>query len=348
MIGLQYLHKLQIHEACTNWCEAVKIMVETVKEGDNRYSFKHPVTRETHYYNTLQEKIDKVSELLLEQYDLSETNREVAEILRKDEINHVFADFEKMVGGNWDFIKKEAERCDLNRKKTWLYGVVYYTLEKPFEELYNKMRTSMQHATFKKLNVRTCPYCNRQYTFTLTPQKIGDPFTSPEFDHFFPKSLYPTLAVCFYNLVPSCHCCNHGKGQKLLHINPYVDAFDGYFFVCDKDKHVLDKNHLRNVRSDDIHICYRGTNDEEEDVATLGLNQLYTMHGDYVEEMINKANAYNLAVNQDLVDCFQGIYHTAGEIYDFVWGRYLDDAELEKRPLSKLTKDILEQLEISR
>lgn len=348
MIGLQHLHKQQIPEACTKWCEAAKTMIETVMEGNNRYSFKHPVTKKPHYYNTLQEKIDKVSKLLLGQYDLSETNREVAEILREDEMNHVFAAFEKLVGGDWDYVKQEAARCDLNRKKTWLYGIVYDAMEKPFEELYNKMRDSMRYATFKKLNVRTCPYCNRQYTFTLTPNKKGDPFTSPEFDHFFPKSIYPTLAVCFYNLVPSCHCCNHGKGQKQLHINPYISTFDGRFLVCDKDKHVLDKNHLLSVKRDDIHICYMGTNDEEEDVNTLGLNQLYTMHNDYVEELIDKANAYNRAVNQGLADSFQGIYHTAVEVHDFVWGRYLNDAEIEKRPLAKLTKDILEQLEIRR
>jgi hypothetical protein len=30
-----------------------------------------------------------------------------------------------------------------------------------------------------------------------------------------------------------------------------------------------------------------------------------------------------------------------------VWGKYLDDINYQKRPLSKLTKDILEQLGIS-
>lgn len=36
------------------------------------------------------------------------------------------------------------------------------------------------------------------------------------------------------------------------------------------------------------------------------------------------------------------------QIYDFVLGRYLDDAQYENRVLSKLTKDLLEQLEIKR
>lgn len=34
------------------------------------------------------------------------------------------------------------------------------------------------------------------------------------------------------------------------------------------------------------------------------------------------------------------------DIHDFVWGKYLNVAEQERRPLSKLTKDILDQMGI--
>lgn len=36
------------------------------------------------------------------------------------------------------------------------------------------------------INVGVCPYCNRQYTFTLKSRKIR-----PQFDHYYPKSIYP-------------------------------------------------------------------------------------------------------------------------------------------------------------
>lgn len=50
-------------------------------------------------------------------------------------------------------------------------------------------------------------------------------------DHHLPKSRYPYLAVCPYNLVPACDFCNEAKGTKyptteaLQTIHPYYDDF---------------------------------------------------------------------------------------------------------------------------
>lgn len=218
--------------------------------------------------------------------------------------------------------------------------------------LYGVMRDLKQDDVFEKLNIRTCPYCNRQYTFTLKPVLKGDPYTSPEFDHFYPKSVYPTLAICFYNLVPSCHCCNHGKSTKQLNLNPYFDEFKGAFYLCKAtdDKTPLNAKEAKSIKKEqDVHIAYGGHDPQEiEDVKTLGLDKLYGMHQDYVTEIVDKVNAYNGAVNQGLVDSFQGVYQNRGEVFDFVWGRYLELAELENRPLSKFTRDLLEQMKVRR
>lgn len=53
-------------------------------------------------------------------------------------------------------------------------------------------------------------------------------------------------------------------------------------------------------------------------------------------------------MNQGLVDLFQGVYQNRGEVFDFVWGRHLELAELENRPLSRFTKDLLEQMKVRR
>ncbi|MDD4429397.1 MAG: hypothetical protein PHG64_13555, partial [Paludibacter sp.] len=44
----------------------------------------------------------------------------------------------------------------------------------------------------ENLNIRTCLYCNRQYTLTVI-NKEGQ-ITRPEFDHFFDQGTYPLLA----------------------------------------------------------------------------------------------------------------------------------------------------------
>ena len=70
----------------------------------------------------------------------------------------------------------------------------------------------------KKLDIKTCPYCNRNYTFVLNRGLKA----RPEYDHFYPKADYPFLALSFYNLIPSCPSCNHLKKGKQIDLNPYL------------------------------------------------------------------------------------------------------------------------------
>ncbi len=93
------------------------------------------------------------------------------------------------------------------------------------------------------IGVRVCPYCNRSYVFTLDNGEAR-----PQYDHYFPKSSYPYLAISMYNLVPCCSICNSAKGsaepvfdisipaegkQKYI-IYPYQDeyGYDIYFETC--------------------------------------------------------------------------------------------------------------------
>ena len=77
------------------------------------------------------------------------------------------------------------------------------------------------------------------------------------------------------------------------------------------------------------------------------LDRAYYPELRYVMDLIEKSTSYgSLEQNQALSDGFQGLFRTPQEVYDFVWGKYLNEEEFENRPLSKLTKDILEQLGI--
>ena len=75
------------------------------------------------------------------------------------------------------------------------------SLYEDFTQSKDENGISNAHFIFKELNIRTCPYCNRHYTFTLNKGAKA----APEFDHFYDKADHPLLAVSFYNLVPSCH-----------------------------------------------------------------------------------------------------------------------------------------------
>lgn len=98
---------------------------------------------------------------------------------------------------------------------------------------YESFRDDVKWNSYKlffKLGVNVCPYCNRQYIFTVKKDnEDGETFkriTAPEIDHFFPQTEYPYLACSLYNFVPSCHTCNHVKdelGEGIVY--PYEEEF---------------------------------------------------------------------------------------------------------------------------
>jgi 5-methylcytosine-specific restriction endonuclease McrA len=67
-----------------------------------------------------------------------------------------------------------------------------------------------------------CPYCHQNFAFTIIKDQRG---FRPTLDHFYPKSLYPYLAISLYNLVPACQVCNSSlKGEinffYVRHLHP--------------------------------------------------------------------------------------------------------------------------------
>ena len=73
----------------------------------------------------------------------------------------------------------------------------------------------------KKMKVTVCPYCNRQYIFTLSKGCVR-----PQFDHYYPKNRYPYLALSLYNMIPSCSICNMAKSSLDTFKEPILYPFD--------------------------------------------------------------------------------------------------------------------------
>lgn len=75
---------------------------------------------------------------------------------------------------------------------------------------YRKVTQKIRVKHISNLNISVCPYCNRNYIINF--DENGK--TTAELDHFFSKSKYPYLAICVYNLIPSCHTCNQRKSDS--------------------------------------------------------------------------------------------------------------------------------------
>lgn len=186
----------------------------------------------------------------------------------------------------------------------------------------------------KALNVSVCPYCNRQYTFTVDQkQKIR-----PQFDHFYPKSQYPYLALSFYNLIPCCPTCNHTKGNRIIKYNPYIKGFDtdANFRIDRLDKCLMHNENWNIVISNNEQCC--------SNINVFSLPDLYNQHKDYAQEIVFRAVAYESPYLKAIEKEFGKFDLSESEIERIIWGNYINPDEFGKRPLSKLTHDIIQQV----
>lgn len=94
-----------------------------------------------------------------------------------------------------------------------------------FSSLGNEL-TWGPYQLLKSLEINVCPYCNRQYTFTVLNGE--EKIVRPDLDHFLPKGLIinKLLQVSFFNLIPSCGVCNQRLKNRVdvcysMHLNPY-------------------------------------------------------------------------------------------------------------------------------
>ena len=206
---------------------------------------------------------------------------------------------------------------------------------------YKSAKISHAYWLMNQLNVRVCPYCNRSYTYTVTKGKSG---CRAQFDHFHCQDEYPYLSLSFYNLIPSCPTCNQKKSTTPIDINPYIEGFaNNCVFRIDKiEKCVLDSNNFSDwgVRFVQENTKY------DTNINTFLLNEFYNEHKDYISEIVFKARSYNEGYYQTLIDTFTGQGLSKKEMELIIFGNYLETQELGTRPLSKLSKDIIEQVEL--
>lgn len=73
---------------------------------------------------------------------------------------------------------------------------------------------------------------------------------------------------------------------------------------------------------------------------------MYNFHKDYVKEVIKKTNIYNDAKVNELLQLFPELFKNEEEIFTAVYSNYLSKSKFNKRPLSKLTKDIMDEYKI--
>lgn len=138
----------------------------------------------------------------------------------------------------------------------------------------DRAATYNSYTLFNSMGIKVCPYCEHEYIEVLNRGESKS--RSMEFDHFYPKgdAHYPGLAMCFYNLIPSCRNCNHTKMEQPLTANPYDPAIESLTSVYPD---IMDKKGIiySTVSDDDCAISFHAKGEMVTNESTLCLEQRY-------------------------------------------------------------------------
>lgn len=252
-----------------------------------------------------------------------------------------YISFEKIIKADFSYMKELVEFLDKHPQR--------YGLSPQEKDYFLTMYLRLKKADFiKQLNIQVCPYCNRNYIFNFS--KNNQQEATAQLDHFFDKKDYPYLAVSLYNLVPSCSTCNQRKSSKREDIfYPYLESFnDSAKFKYKGIKPFLEGEKIKFLDSKRVMFDIEAIKDIDKvkkHIEVFNLKNLYDEHKDIVSELLQKAEIYNESYIDELFNRYEGtLFMNREDLLRLVTCGYVTDEELHKRPLSKLIKDISEEL----
>lgn len=266
-------------------------------------------------------------------------------------VDRLLHDFESLVTAN----SQESENFIREYNKIGLNNIVYDSsgqtkfgeaIESAFS--YKSFRKSAKaYWLASRFDIKACLYCNAQFAIRLEGR--GNKFLF-QFDHFFDKKRYPYLSLTIGNLVPVCASCNQIKSSAEFsiekNIHPFVDELhDKFVFNVDHAKiirYLLNPSQLDLLKPEIISSDKKA----QDHINFFDLSKLYEQHADIVEELVWKQKIYNSSRRSELKTAFKALKMN-GSLFDrFILGNYTLDEDLNKRPLSKMTKDIAKQLKL--
>lgn len=200
--------------------------------------------------------------------------------------------------------------------------------------------------------LRYCPYCNADMIYTIDFDDAGNPIKS-DFDHFFPRSRYPFLALSLYNLIPACNRCNsrfklakYRETWKTFH--PHLDDVDeATQFVL---VGLTNEMRCRATADDDLSIYLRLKPSRPVEDRTRLINYQYLFKIDEVYSQLYNDQALRMLhlgsiLNSTYLDEIKQRFERAGKSVDaakLLLDMPLQRSEIDRHHIGKLKLDILE------
>ena len=213
-----------------------------------------------------------------------------------------------------------------------------------FKPKISKLQPKIAFFIQDRLAINTCYFCNIEFINKFKSSADGKFKNGFTLDHYIDKGTYPYLALSLYNLIPSCYTCNSKvKGtDEINNRSPSSKKFDFdtkvkfKTFITNKNLQINNEQDFILMLKEDFSLDYK------EYIDGFMLNERYEYHKYKVIEMINKRKEYPNSRIKELAILTQ---KTEEEVKQDLFGEYLfEDDDLHKRPLSKLVKDISNEL----
>jgi len=250
--------------------------------------------------------------------------------------------------------EKELKQLFLNN-----YLTIKKTKTKPaydtdFKKALNKILYYEDHDSWEAyrlsldIGCNTCPYCNRNYITTLGSDSRK--FVRGDFDHFLAKSIYPFFRFSFYNLIPCCVICNRnakGKGETSLinNIYPYLESFNcktRFTYLPNSYEEIIGKG------NPEIDFLFLGDNDHirksKGNIKLFRLKEQYSIHNQELNDIIHKRRVFSDSYLIELQKDYPDLIKSFDVAYLLAFGKEFDLINDEKRPLSKFTRDIADEI----
>ena len=195
--------------------------------------------------------------------------------------------------------------------------------------------------------LKSCVYCNANYSVT---DKQGRGYY--DLDHWKPKSIYPYLCLCFFNLQPTCASCNrHKSADEREYMGLYEDDTAKDLAVMKLRVTPLsrllyylthDVNELE-IKYEPCDTAYQRMRDVMQD--KLHIEEIYQQHKDVAEEVLWKHMAYNKSYrNAANITFGSKRILSKHEINRFILGTYDSPDDVHRRPMTQLIQDLAKDL----
>lgn len=194
----------------------------------------------------------------------------------------------------------------------------------------------------KGINIKTCPYCNENTSYTFFYKSNSRYRRTFDWDHIIPKDKYPFLAMSFFNLLPACKVCNQLKNNISIKISPHMDFNPdltySFFVKGTNSEFITDTKALKLMLK-----VNRNVNGKAilHAMSVTGTDARISTQLDLVQDILNKKRIYESSYWPALEKFVNGKTNNKLRAETLLFSVYFNHQDYYKRPYSKLTSDLI-------